>query len=141
MDALDEDICRKLKTMRLSLQISAINHDKRSSKSKTLLKAIDDFLGDRPNGTKPAPQQYGQLSDAVRSVIFAMDEKQFTVENVETALAAIKNDAPAADRQGISVALWKMADRGELEIVERGAGRKPTIYKALELQIVRHRRT
>jgi hypothetical protein len=138
---LDENISRKLKLLRVSLQISAIDHAYRAAKSKALVKAIDEFLGDRPNGSKePAPPEYGLLTDAIRSILFALGDKEFSIETVEKGLAAI-NGAPAADRQGISVALWKMADRGELEIVERGAGRKPTIYKVRQLQIVRHKRT
>jgi hypothetical protein len=140
-DALDEDIRNKLRMVRLSLRIANGEHEKRAAKGQTLVSAIDDFLGDRPNGTSnnpPAPG-YGLLTDAVRSVLFALGVKTFTIENVEAALSTLEN-APATDRQRIGIILWKMADRGELEIVERGGGRKPTIYKVRELQVIRHKR-
>jgi hypothetical protein len=141
VDALDEDIRHKVRLLRMSLRLSAVEHEKRAAKGKSLLAAIDDFLGDRTNGSKASPPaEYGLLTDAVRSVLFVLDAGEtFTVEKVEKGYAGLEN-APAADRQRISIVLWKMAEQGELEIVERGAGRKPTIYKVRMLKIMRYKR-
>lgn len=137
---LDESIRQKLRTLRLSLRFSVSGHDESAAKGKALIAAINDFLGDRPNGNSQPPEPaYGLVTDAVRSVLFGLKESTFTVEHVQRALAAIKDGTPAT-RQTISITLWKMAERGELEIVERGAGRKPTLYKVRQLQIIRHKR-
>jgi hypothetical protein len=137
---LDENIARKLRAVRLDLSISELDHANQAQKCRSLIDAIGTFLGDKTAKATP-PQnrgEYGWLTDAIRGAILGAEYKTFTLENIETVLEVL--GAPA-ERQAISVALWKMAERGELKTVERGSGRKPTIYKPANLNIVRYRRT
>lgn len=139
---LDEDIRHKLKVVRMSLKFSARDHEGKAEKCRVLVSAISDFLGEQSNGPQePEPNGYGQITDAVRSALLTLKKgRQFTVADIEGAVASV-DSGTRATRQTISIVLWKMAERGELGIVERGTGRKPTIYEVRELARVRHKRT
>lgn len=139
---LEDDIRHKARLLRISLKISIAEHEKAVAKNRSFLDAINEFLDETmlqdsgENGT----QEYGNITNAVRFIVFAFGKKEFCVDAVEAALSAVKSDI-TADKPSLSMALWKMSERGELEIVERGTGRRPTVYRARELKIVRYRRT
>jgi hypothetical protein len=137
---LDDSIRDDAKHLRLSLRIAAVSHKEKAKQCSKLASAIDNFLGDiKPPARNTEKIEYGSNADAVRSVIFAFKERQFSLGDVENALLAIDSNR-LSDRPGLRVALWKMADQGELEVIERGAGRRPTVYRAKNLKIVRYRR-
>jgi hypothetical protein len=139
--SLDENIRHDAKHLRLSLRISAIDHTDKAKQCNALVAAINDFLGEaKPESTKSSKVEYSSAADAVRSVIFAFGDRPFSLNDVERAMTTLKSNV-LADKPAIRVTLWKMANQGELEIVERGTGRRPTTYRAKNLKIVRYRRT
>ncbi len=138
--SLDENIRYDAKHLRLSLRISAGVHTEKANKCSKLVAAIDDFFGEtKPPKSKSEKVEYASATDAVRSVIFSLEDRPFSVDEVERAMATLDSNV-LSDKPTLRTTLWKMAKRGELEIIEHGIGQRPTMYRAKDLKIMRYRR-
>ena len=88
------------------------------------------ILGNSPS---PAPSnsvaRRGDLAGAIRDIVQQMD-CSFTMLGVEKRLRAINPQRlNGTTKSSISGKLSRMVDRGQLKLIRRGRGRKPSLFR------------
>ncbi len=80
---------------------------------------------------EPSGQQYGrgQLLKAVKGVVDSMAHGDFNVLQIRDLLAHADRENGDAKIPSISHALRRLEGRGVIELVKKGEGRRPTLYR------------
>jgi len=68
------------------------------------------------------------LAHAVRGALHMMPEDGFTLRSIEEAIVANGLGDGDVRRTSISVVLKRMADAGEIVVIEKGSGKRATKY-------------